>query len=121
MRPRFCGCEAQRKISHPTTRDKAEGEQETACDWTPDTELAVGATEQLSKSKTEATVGYKTQEQEEQVVYVNPSLADLAGKHNTGSNLSLAEAVSPHGCGPGGCLPLPLGDLRLLPTAEGLD
>ena len=119
--PDSVGVKYKAIIPHPTTRDEAEGQQKTVCNWTPDTELAVGATAQLSRRETEAAVGCKTQAQEESVVYVNPSLADLAGNHNTGSDLAGAEAVSPHGCGPGGCLHLPLGDLRLLPAAERLD
>ena len=114
----FVGEKPRAITSHPKTRDEADREQKTVCDWTPDTELAVGATAQLSNRRTQATVGCKTQEQKEPVVYVNPSLADLAGKYNTGSYLARAEAVSPHGCGPGGYLPLPLGDLRVFPAAE---
>ena len=37
----FEGVKPKAIISHTTTRDEAEEEQETACDWTPDTEFSV--------------------------------------------------------------------------------
>ena len=61
--PDFKGVKPKAIISHTTTRDEAEGEQETACDWTPDTKFSVGATAQLSKRATEPTVECRTQEQ----------------------------------------------------------
>ena len=44
--PDSVGVEPEAIISHPTTRGEAEGEQKTACDWTPVTKLLVGATAQ---------------------------------------------------------------------------
>ena len=37
--PYFEGMKPKAIISHTTTRDEAEEEQENPCDWTPDTEF----------------------------------------------------------------------------------
>ena len=39
--PDSVGVKHKAIIPHPTTRDEAEGEQKTVCDWTPDTKMAV--------------------------------------------------------------------------------
>ena len=60
----------------------------------------MGATSQLSKRATGPALECRTQEQKEAVVHVNHSLADLAGKYDTRSNLAGTEAASTHGSGP---------------------
>ena len=96
-------------------------EQETACDWTPDTEFSVEATAELSNMPTEPTVEGKSHEQEEAKVHVNPSVANLGGKHDTRGNLAGTEVTHTHSSGPDSRLLVPLGDLLLLPADERLD
>ena len=115
------GVKLKTMISHAATMmDEPEEEQEP-CDEIPDTTFSVGASVVLSNRPNEDTVEGKTQEQEEAEFHVNSSVADLGGKYNTCGNLAGKKVASPNSSGLDSSVPVPLGDNRLLPAAEGPD